>query len=186
MAGLSPVKGFRLSKSPNSPLRQKSVDPRQARSSISGIYSAIVTSFTASTIQTAGQLTLALHVGSLLKVRQKRVCSNGQKRLLFSVLSFCAVARPLLGCQRSAVPGFVFSNGRLSLCCIRSVRARTWRWTTSRFSFSVAVSLPLSPSLPASPSNSCCSAAPLTTFRHYRVDGGSVGVQPLLLNRRTC
>eukprot|EP00903_Cladosiphon_okamuranus_P014556 g13502.t1 len=46
---------------------RRSVDPRQARTSIASVYNALVTSFTASTIQTAGQLTLALHVGSLLK-----------------------------------------------------------------------------------------------------------------------
>lgn len=48
---------------------QRSVDPKVARSSINGLYGALITSFTASTIQTAGQLTLGLHVGSLLKVR---------------------------------------------------------------------------------------------------------------------
>lgn len=52
--------------------RQRSVDPKEAKSSIGGVYNALVTSFTASTIQTAGQLTLGLHMGSLLKV----ICSS--------------------------------------------------------------------------------------------------------------
>ncbi|CAN0274402.1 unnamed protein product, partial [Laminaria digitata] len=44
-----------------------SVDPKVARASLGGIYSALVASFTASTIQTAGQVTLGLHIGNLLK-----------------------------------------------------------------------------------------------------------------------
>lgn len=47
---------------------QKSVDPKVARTSVGGLYSALVASFTASTIQTAGQITLGLHMGNLLKV----------------------------------------------------------------------------------------------------------------------
>eukprot|EP00904_Undaria_pinnatifida_P002791 jgi/Undpi1/12512/HiC_scaffold_6.g02181.m1 len=46
---------------------RKSVDPKVARTSVGGLYSALVASFTASTIQTAGQITLGLHMGNLLK-----------------------------------------------------------------------------------------------------------------------
>ena len=48
--------------------KQTSVDPDKARSGIGGLYSALITSFTASTYQPAGQLALGLHVGTLLKV----------------------------------------------------------------------------------------------------------------------
>ncbi|CAM9840696.1 unnamed protein product, partial [Ectocarpus sp. 13 AM-2016] len=44
-----------------------SVDPGNARSSLRGLYSGLITSFTASTYQTAGQIALGLHVGTLLK-----------------------------------------------------------------------------------------------------------------------
>ncbi|CAB1100902.1 unnamed protein product [Ectocarpus sp. CCAP 1310/34] len=46
---------------------RSSVGPRQARSSFNGVYNALIASFTASTIQTAGQFTLGLHIGNLLK-----------------------------------------------------------------------------------------------------------------------
>eukprot|EP00903_Cladosiphon_okamuranus_P014554 g13500.t2 len=44
-----------------------SVDPNEARSGIWGLYNALITSFTASTYQPAGQVALGLHVGTLLK-----------------------------------------------------------------------------------------------------------------------
>ncbi|CBN73938.1 expressed unknown protein [Ectocarpus siliculosus] len=46
---------------------RSSVGPRQARSSFNGVYNALIACFTASTIQTAGQFTLGLHIGNLLK-----------------------------------------------------------------------------------------------------------------------
>ncbi|CBN73940.1 expressed unknown protein [Ectocarpus siliculosus] len=46
---------------------KSSVDPDNARSSLRGLYSGLITSFTASTYQTAGQIALGLHVGTLLK-----------------------------------------------------------------------------------------------------------------------
>ncbi|CAM9240792.1 unnamed protein product [Ectocarpus sp. 12 AP-2014] len=46
---------------------RSSVNPKQARSSFNGVYNALIASFTASTIQTAGQVTLGLHIGNLLK-----------------------------------------------------------------------------------------------------------------------
>lgn len=42
--------------------------PRPARDSLRGLYNAFVTSFTASTIEPAGKVTLGLHIGNLLKV----------------------------------------------------------------------------------------------------------------------
>ncbi len=50
-------------------LRQTSVDPKKAKSGIGSLYSALITSFTASTYHPAGQIALGLHVGTLLKVR---------------------------------------------------------------------------------------------------------------------
>ncbi|CAM9849863.1 unnamed protein product, partial [Hapterophycus canaliculatus] len=44
-----------------------SVDPKTARSGLGGLYGAIITSFTASTYQPAGQVALGLHIGTLLK-----------------------------------------------------------------------------------------------------------------------
>ncbi|CAM9448300.1 unnamed protein product [Pylaiella littoralis] len=46
---------------------KSSVDPKQAKSGLRGLYGALITSFTASTYQTAGQIALGLHVGTLLK-----------------------------------------------------------------------------------------------------------------------
>ncbi|CAN0190711.1 unnamed protein product [Ascophyllum nodosum] len=43
------------------------IDPQDVRSSLTSVYNALITSFTASTLQTAGQITLGLHIGSLLK-----------------------------------------------------------------------------------------------------------------------
>ncbi|CAB1103414.1 unnamed protein product [Ectocarpus sp. CCAP 1310/34] len=47
--------------------KRSSVDPDNARSSLRGLYNGLITSFTASTYQTAGQIALGLHVGTLLK-----------------------------------------------------------------------------------------------------------------------
>lgn len=49
---------------------QSSVDPGKAKSGLRGLYGALITSFTASTYQTAGQIALGLHVGTLLKVNK--------------------------------------------------------------------------------------------------------------------
>lgn len=55
-------------------IMQSSVDPKQAKSGLRGLYGALITSFTASTYQTAGQIALGLHVGTLLKVSEVLGC----------------------------------------------------------------------------------------------------------------